>query len=282
MSESTACLSSRNHFRFLDLPAEIRNMVYRYAGTYSVNPDAIRVALPDLLVDTVEKARPNLRQPPITRVNRQIRHECLHIFYEMFNFMFNLNVRSEEVAGEQRVILHPASENQASLQSFYEMIQAFAPSPTNMLHISNLHFLAVLMIKITLKGHDEDLGSIAFRMTSADETDFNSLAVHGLDWNCREAVLSAWVDAVQNSAVEWEFGMEREPNKLGYVAHRALVGKLVGLLCLIAEHCPQLTRSVSLFYVGPGLYGADLYDLADDATCLEYRPEYFHLSNTVA
>ncbi|KAK7736003.1 hypothetical protein SLS63_003521 [Diaporthe eres] len=70
MSESTACLSSRNHFCFLDLPAEIRNMVYQYAGTYSVSPDAIRIALPDLLVDTVEKARPNLRQPPITRVNR--------------------------------------------------------------------------------------------------------------------------------------------------------------------------------------------------------------------
>lgn len=254
-------------------------MVYRYAGTYSVEPDTFRVPEP-ILGET--KALPNLRQPPITRVNRQIRHECLHIFYEMFNFLFDLNVRSEEVAGQERVILHPASENQASLQSFHEMIQAFAPSPTNMLHTSNLRFLSNLWIRITLKGHDEDLGSIGFSMTSADNTDYNSLAVRDLDWNCRKAVLSAWVDAATVSGWEWDFLRDMKPNRLGYLAHRALVEKIVGLLCLIAEHCPQLTRTVSLYYEGDGLHGEELEDLAEDATCLEYMSEFFRSSDTAA
>lgn len=200
----------------------------------------------------------------------------------MFRFSFNLNVRSEEVAGEERLILHPASQNQVSLQSFHEMIQAFAPSPTNMSHTSTLRFLSNLIINITLKGHDEDRGSIGFHMTSADHTNFNSLAVRGLDWNDRNAVLSAWVDAAQKSAFEWDFEWGMEPNKLGYLAHRALVEKIVGLLCLIAEHCPQLTRSVSLIYEGRGLYGEQLVDLADDATCLEYMSEFFNSSDTVA
>ncbi|KAG6368809.1 hypothetical protein INS49_003025 [Diaporthe citri] len=278
MSESTACLSSRNHFRFLHLPAEVRNMVYRNDDTYGVSYDPTSGPEP---VDSVGKSLPELWQPPITRVNRQIRQECLDIFYDMFYFLFNLNVRSEEVAGEERVILHPASEGQASLQSFHEMIQAFAPSPTNMLRTSNLRFLSNLIINITLKGPDEDLGSIGFHMTSADKTDFNSLAVRGLDWNCRNAVLSAWVEAAKGSAFEWDFEFGMEPNKFGYLAHRALVEKMVGLLCLIAEHCPQLTRSVSLIYKGHGLYGEELEDLASDATCLEYMSEFFSSSDTV-
>lgn len=54
-------------------------------------------------------------------------------------------------------------------------------------------------------------------------------------------------------------------NKLGYLAHRAMVDEVVGLLGLIAEHCPQLTQSVSQIYDAQDLCGSDLYDLASDA-----------------
>lgn len=214
-------------------------MVYRNSTTYVSNAD---------WVGPVVKRLRSLRQAPITRVNRQIRNECLHIFYEMFHFLINLNVRSEEVPGEERVVLLPASENKASLQSFREMIQAFTPSPTNMLHISNLRFLSSLTITAFLKGHDEHRGCIGFHMTSAKETKFDSLAVRGLDWNSRDAVLSAWVDAAERSPFREHFKWGMDSTRLGYLANRALVEETVGLLCLIAEHCPQLTRSVSVNY----------------------------------
>lgn len=54
----------------------------------------------------------------------------------------------------------------------------------------------------------------------------------------------------------------------------------MSLLCLIAEHCPQLTRSVSFIYDGPGLFGNDLFDLATDATILGYLPGGFDWDNT--
>lgn len=279
-----SCLPIQNHFRFLHLPAEVRNMVYQISTTYGTTCGTIydTTYVPEAyLIGHAFDSLPNLRQPPITRVNRQIRHECLHIFYGMFHFSFDLNVRSEEVAGEERVILHPASEDQATLQSFHEMIQAFAPSPRNMLHISILQFLSSLTIKVTLKRQDEDLGCIGFHMASADETNFASLAVRGLDWNCRNAVLSAWVDAAKGGAFDWDFEWDMQPNKFGYLAHRALVEKMVGLLCLIAEHCPQLTRSVSLIYEGHGLHGEELEDLARDATCLEYMSDFFESGDTV-
>lgn len=234
-------------------------MVYQCGTTYVPEADWLCPDDPEL---------PYLWQPPITRANRQIRQECLHIFYEMFHFSLDLNVRSKKVAGRKRAILLPASQDQPSFQSFHETIQAFAPSAKNMLQISNLRFLSRLTINVILKGHGEDLGCVGFHMTSEDESNFASLAVQGLDWNRRHDVLSAWVDAAKGSETHWggfdEHG-DLESNRLGYFAHRAMVDEIVGLLCLIAEHCPQLTRSVSLIYDGQGLYGSDLYDLADDA-----------------
>lgn len=259
-------------------------MVYRNNTTYGTTCGTIydTTYVPEAeLIGHAFDSLPNLRQPPITRVNRQIRDECLHIFYEMFHFSFDLKVRSEEVPGQERVILHPASEDQASLQSFHEMIQAFAPGPRDMLHVSILRFLSSLTINVTLKGQDEDRGRIGFHMTSADETNFASLAVRGLNWNCRNAVLTAWVDAAQGSAFEWDCEWAMDKNKLGYLAHRELVEKMVGLLCLIAEHCPQLTRSVSLIYEGDGLCDEQLDDLAEDAKCLEYMSEFFDTSDAV-
>lgn len=200
----------------------------------------------------------------------------------MFHFSLGLDVRSEEVSGKPRTRLFPASENQVSLKSLHEIIQAFAPSPKNMLKISNLRFLSSLTINITLKGQEEDLGRIGFHMTSADETNSASLAVRGLDWNNPGDVLDAWVDAAKESSEHWGgrcgghcIGGNTDRNKVGYLAHRALVEEIISLLCLIAEHCPQLTRSVSLMYDGPNLFSGELWDLADDANSLYFFSRLF-------
>lgn len=249
-------------------------MVYQYGTTYLSQVDEL---------SRVHKGLPSLRQPPITQVSRQIRQECLHIFYNMFSFSFELNVRSEEDTGLVAILI-PASEDQVSLQSLQDTIGAFAPTPKNMLQMSNLHFLSNLTITIAFKEDDEDLGCLGFHMTSADETNFASLAVRGLDWNCRDAVRTAWVVAAQASSEYWDsegcVEWRCKDNKLGYFAHRALVEEIIDLLSLIAEHCPQLTRSVSLIYAGHGLFGNHLYDLASDATCFGYLPGVFDWDNT--
>lgn len=246
-------------------------MIYQYGTTYVSEADEL---------SRVHKGLPSLRQPPITQVNRQIRQECLHIFYNLFHFSFELAVRSEEDT-ESLEILIPASEGQVSLQSLHKTIQSFAPTPKNMLQTSNLRFLSNLTITITFKEDDEDLGCLGFHMTSADETNFASLAVRGLDWNCRDAVRTAWVVAAQASSDYWDSDGCVEQTctdkKLGYSAHYALLEGIISLLSLIAEHCPQLTRSVSLIYAGHGLFGNHLHDLAvsADATCFEYLPGVF-------
>ncbi|KAJ0116600.1 hypothetical protein J7T55_009750 [Diaporthe amygdali] len=178
--ETATSPTSERFFRFLDLPPEIRNIVYSYSTVYRAEADHLRVS----------KCLPNLRQPPITRVNRQIRNECLAIFYEMHHFSLNLNVRFEKLAGGGYKII-PAAEGQASLQSFHEMIQAFAPSPKNTLQMSNLRFLPSLTVQINVIRHDIGLGCLGFHMSSTDETTIASLAVRGLDWNCHGSVKGA-------------------------------------------------------------------------------------------
>lgn len=242
-------------------------MVYQYGTTYLSEVDEL---------SRVHKGLPSLRQPPITQVNRQIRQECLHIFYNMFHFSLELNVRSEDRT-EFVAILIPASEDQVSLQSLHDTIQAFAPTPKNMLQMSNLRFLSSLTINITYQRSEENLGCLGFQMNSADETNFASLAVRDLDWDCRDAVRTAWVVAARESSHCWDANEDEDTdNQLGYVVHRALVEEIISLLCLIAEHCPQLTRSVSLIYDGPGLFGNDLFDLASDAACLGCLPGVFN------
>lgn len=210
--------------------------------------------------------QPNLWQPPITRVNRQIRHECLHIFYQMFQFAIDLHVRSKGLSGHERYILLPTSDDQVSMQSLRKTVQAFAPSPTNMLQISNLCFLSRLAIRVHYQRRYEELACIGFDMASADRTKIAPMAVRGLDRNGRRAVQSAWVDAAKKRAAAWFWNLHgrRPENELGHSAHRAVVDEVLDLLSLFANHCPQLTRSIYLIYWGYMIWSDDLYDLAAD------------------
>lgn len=251
-------------------------MVYQYGVTYV--PEAHGICHDS-------EGLPSLQQPPITRVNRQLRQECLQIFYEMFRFSFELNVRAWEVVGEKRAIMLPASDDEASLQSLHEMIRAFAPGPNNTLRTSNLRYLTSLTIHVNLKAHahDEFLGCIGFHVTSADEVDYASLGVRGLDWTSLDALRWAWVAAAKDSSRHWDDSFEGEyviDSKLGYFEHRELVEEMLNLLRLLAGHCPQLTKSVSLFYDGPGLHSGSLYDLAMDEIGLQYWDDMIDLGYT--
>ena len=68
--------SSKPRFRLLDLPQEIRDLIYEFAVTSSKPIVAFRLD---------EYQRPSYQeaiQPPLTRSNRQIRRESLPIFYD--------------------------------------------------------------------------------------------------------------------------------------------------------------------------------------------------------
>lgn len=184
----------------------------------------------------------------------------------MFQFSVHLNVRSEVETGYERPILRPASDDQVSLQSFHKTVQAFAPSPKNMLQISNLCFLSNLTILVHYKAGDDEPGYMGLDMASADRTKIAPMAVSGLGWNWRRAVQSAWVDAAKERARAWFFNfyVSMPQNRLGYAAHRALVNEVLDLLSLFANHCPQLTRSIYLVYGGDMMGPGDLYDLTAD------------------
>lgn len=192
----------------------------------------------------------------------------------MHHFSLNLNVRFEKLAeGIYRII--PAAEDQASLQSFHEMIQAFAPSPKNTLQMSNLRFLPSLTVKVKVIRRDMGLGCLGFRMSSADKTNIASLAVRGLDWNCNGSVNWAWIEAAEKSVLRNEGGSFWEWDEMCLRHNRDLLDEMTDLLCLVARHCPQLTRSVSIIYKEAGWDGSDggLFDLVKEAILEKLREE---------
>lgn len=68
----------QKHFPFLRLPAEVRNTVYQNSNFYISR----RLCMGFCFYD--------LRQPPMTRVNKQLRYETLPIFYENQEFQMEL------------------------------------------------------------------------------------------------------------------------------------------------------------------------------------------------
>lgn len=70
-------------FKFLALPAEIRNIIYR---------EALSPTMPSGLKQVVL----TLAHPPLARVNKQLRDESLPIFYGENNFYINIKARSTQ------------------------------------------------------------------------------------------------------------------------------------------------------------------------------------------
>lgn len=68
---------------FLELPAEIRDLIYEHA-LRSLKP-TVTFHLDHFQKDSYQEAS----QPPLTRVNRQVRRESLKIFYEVNDFILH-------------------------------------------------------------------------------------------------------------------------------------------------------------------------------------------------
>lgn len=82
------------HFRFLDLPPEVRNRIYSF-----LLPNGGRCKLGAAQTDR-EKAS---GYPPITKVSRQIRQEALPIFYHATTFVFCSDKLGTQLAKSARI-----------------------------------------------------------------------------------------------------------------------------------------------------------------------------------
>lgn len=78
--------SRKSRLSLLGLPGEIRDLIYELA-LISEKP-TVAFCLDEYQLDGYQEAT----QPPLTRVNRQIRQESLLIFYEVNKFI----LRTEE------------------------------------------------------------------------------------------------------------------------------------------------------------------------------------------
>ena len=98
-------------FRFLDLPAELRNEIYKF-----VLGDCDRHKLRDQR--TVPQPKVSFGYPPITKISRQIRAEALPIFYASSVFIFDSDKTGMQVATTlQRWMAEVAGEQVRHLTS---------------------------------------------------------------------------------------------------------------------------------------------------------------------
>ncbi|KAK3636523.1 hypothetical protein LTR56_014149 [Elasticomyces elasticus] len=100
--QARSFLDSVKPFRLLDLPRELRDVIYRYA---TVEDEHLLLSGPCTHQDW-----PKAVQPAITRVNRQLRHEILPMFYtentfeaHITNFDFGFFLSHMQVIGPQNL-----------------------------------------------------------------------------------------------------------------------------------------------------------------------------------
>ncbi|KAI7774086.1 hypothetical protein LA080_009289 [Diaporthe eres] len=226
------CGATQKPFPFLRLPGEIRNLVYRYPRIYRTN--SVQLISRGIIFS-------NMRQPPITRVNRQIRFETLPIFYHTRNFSAHF-------------ACFPENHDDAvkNWDRIFNMLFASMHGPGNTLQASNLRFLSYLNFSIqTGSAYFFGLAKVGFTMSSfpfveLDESyeEYGVVDTTDLDWDNTEDVMTAFTEGIDSSmtcqlGIEF-FGLD---NMRCERADEA-ADDLAFLMCLISRHCPPLRSHV--------------------------------------
>lgn len=88
------------HFRFFDLPAELRDLIYEHAGIGTAPTKAHVVD-----VSRIQSKNANHRLPPILRANRQIRDEAGALYFNSGSFKFiNYNLKLDQLIAYLKII----------------------------------------------------------------------------------------------------------------------------------------------------------------------------------
>lgn len=126
------CHGKTQPFRFLALPAEIRNMIYREA-LIPRTPEGIK------------KDVRTLAQPPLARVSRQLRAESVPIFYGENLFSINIEALSVGFHVQQyRRAVEARRQVEAAYKRYVAMFEAFsawgsgAPGTSYISHIKRI------------------------------------------------------------------------------------------------------------------------------------------------
>lgn len=183
----------------------------------------------------------DMRQPPITRVNRQLRYETLPIFYHTGNFSVDFAYFPE---------YH--DDPFKNWDRIFNMLFASMHGPGNTLQASNLRFLSYLNFSIqTGSAYFFGLAKVGFTMSSSpfvelDELDeeYGVVDTTDLDWDNTEDVMTALTEGIDSSmtcqlGIEF-FGLD---NMRCDRADEA-ADDLAFLMCLISRHCPPLRSNV--------------------------------------
>lgn len=269
----------QNRISFLDLPSEIRNIIYQDSSIYTALAE-----WHDSWQDTSEAPRgsffSDLGQPPITRVNRQIRNETLPIFYGNHRFVIHLprlprfdierdgrrkdpnRLRSvwDRLFARHFKAPENLSENEDPLHHLRVMLHAFTPALHNTLQANSLSFLSNLTFRLEFESLKPSWGLLGLGCTMSsrelhcDDGDEILVKTVGLDWNSAMEVREAFVVAIASSKsvygaidfLDWDVVLHPEVEKA--------VRESAALMCCISRECPQLTGNVLAFITPSELY----------------------------
>ncbi|KUI63013.1 hypothetical protein VP1G_10131 [Cytospora mali] len=205
-------------FRFLNLPPELRNYIYRLA---LVQPATTDLAAP---------------QPALTRVNKQVRAEALSIYYaeNKFSLLLGRPTPFSWIWG--------GDEFSRRYDRFVAMMNALPNQP------GRNSFRFIREVSVLVFGRE---GYVGFRMSMTDALQqcrkvrigAGSSGGEGpLDWADGTAVRAAYLVALGTS-----LNAGRWPGPEDWTGRqRSFVQYAVDLLCCVARECPLASRNVYL------------------------------------
>lgn len=209
---------------FLRLPAEIRNMIYKEI-----------LIQPGCGCARSHPTRPlplcTLAQPPLTRVNRQIREECLPVYYG--SNTFSVFVRPRKV--------YRNGVTERALARFFD---SFSLSRNAVPRESGLRLIRNIKLSWWPRGFIESfthtLTEIQVSFGVRNEWRSGTRLVVD-DWSNKKAVENAAFDAVRESL--------RSSRALGngITCNERVLKPLVDTIWLCGTNCPQAVRYVELF-----------------------------------
>ncbi|OKL59229.1 hypothetical protein UA08_05669 [Talaromyces atroroseus] len=199
-------------FRLMDLPPELRNMIYRLA-----------------VVRKTGKCY-TLVPPALAQVSKDIRTEVLPIFYGENSFYIHMDI---DVIEYEEGIFPIRTDDDSKLEEFLDMCSCLAAT-------GGLKFIKVLSMNYS-EPVFEDMSNflLGFKFIGESSTRQkyrDRIGDDNLDWSNRLAVVKAFETTLKESAGEF----------LGQLKAHVPVSDVIRALFAVAKHCHCANKYVEL------------------------------------